>query len=117
MKDVIIDRVHSYHLDHSRRRTLPVGWRGEVPDAVADDLVELKRGRLQGADAVLPARAEADTGSDVPAKAKRAAKAKAETGPVMAPVADLLSHQDAAAEPATEDAASTDVAPAIDPVP
>lgn len=59
---VLIDQPYTYSLDRERRRTLPSGWRGEVPLKIAREIEKARFGRI------VPATASAaDGGDDGPA--------------------------------------------------
>lgn len=54
-KTVHMDAPFTYQLDPSRKRTLPVGWRGAVPVKLARQIEKEGRGRIVGG---VPAKAQ-----------------------------------------------------------
>ncbi|NDV51557.1 hypothetical protein [Salipiger sp. PrR003] len=78
---------HTYKLDASSKRTLPAGWSGPVPAAVADEIEKEKKGARVGADAA--DKTETDAVKKAAAKAAAPAKpAAAKTNPATAGATD-----------------------------
>ncbi|MAC81484.1 MAG: hypothetical protein CML66_25875 [Rhodobacteraceae bacterium] len=65
---VIMDRPHTYQLDASRSRTLPIGWRGVVPGDVAAEIESAGHGRITEKADVEAAAADEKASGTAPAK-------------------------------------------------
>lgn len=62
---VIMDRSFTYDLDRSRKRTLPIGWKGTVPAELAEEIEDAGAGRPD------PARVPAEAEKPAPKRRRK----------------------------------------------